>query len=184
MSREAALSPVLRRALRPTSARCYRHCGRPVRGRTIRAPGPGWLCVYACPGGAVSVTTYTERTLRDPTPTLQRFARSRTSPPSLVRRWDLRLATRHGPELGRNAERLLARAHPSRPVRTVYWRRYPYRSADARAWRLFACFRHGAGTVRFFVAPAEAESPRCPKCPRPNAGGRRKRRPGLTTGAR
>jgi hypothetical protein len=110
------------------------------------------------------VTTYTEWSSTDPTPTMQRFARGHTSPPSLVRRWDLRLASRHGPELGIPAERGLAKVRPPRPLRTVYWRLYPFKKKDGSVHRLFACFRHGRGTVRFFVAPGDARSPRCPLC--------------------
>ena len=165
MSRPGAVPPLLRRALRPTSPHCYRHCTRPLRGRTVRSSGPGWLCVYACPGGAVSVVTYTEWAEKDPTPTLARFARAHTSPATLVRRWDLRLGRRHGPELGPSAERYLGRAPPTRPLWTVYWRVYPFKKKDGRPFRLFACFRHGAGSVRFFVAPADSESPTCPRCP-------------------
>ncbi|MGA8276094.1 MAG: hypothetical protein WB852_07375 [Thermoplasmata archaeon] len=164
MTRKGTVPPLLRRALRPTSPHCYRHCDRPLRGRTASIRAPGWLCVYACPGGAVSVVTYTEWAAADPTPTLMRFARGHTSPPSLVRRWDLRLARRHGPELGLAAERFLARAQPPHPVWTVYWRLYPFKRKDGSVHRLFACFRHGRGSVRFFVAPGDARSPPCPLC--------------------
>jgi hypothetical protein len=164
MTRPGAVPPRLRRALRPASPHCYRHCDRPVRGRSATIRTPGWLCVYACPGGSVSVVTYTEWTNRDPTSTMARFARSHTSPPSLVRAWDLRAARRHGPELGPAAERFLARAHPPRDLRTVYWRLYPFRRKDGSVRRLFACFRHGRGSVRFFVAPGDAQSPPCPRC--------------------
>jgi hypothetical protein len=157
-----AVPPILRRALRPATPHCYRHCTRALRGRTVTTRAPGWLVAYVCPGGAVSVVTYTEWTHADPTPTLRRFARSHTSPASLVRRWDLRIARRHGPELGAAAERRLARTRPARPLTTVYWRLYPFKKKDGSVHRLFACFRHGRGNVRFFVAPADSESPHCP----------------------
>ncbi|MCI4372289.1 MAG: hypothetical protein L3K02_01395 [Thermoplasmata archaeon] len=164
MSRTGAVPPILRRALRPATPHCYRHCDRPLRGRTVPISAPGWLCVYACPGGAVSVVTYHEWAKTDPTPTLLRFARSHTSPSTVVRRWDMRLAGRHGPELGVTAERFLAKARPIRPVRVVYWRLYPFKKKDGSAFRLFACFRHGVGAVQFFVAPRESQSPPCPRC--------------------
>ena len=164
MSVKGAVPPLLHRALRPTTAHCYRHCDRAVRGTTLPIRASGWLCVYACPGGAVSVTTYAEWRNADVTPTMLRFARSHTTPSLLVRRRDLRSARRHGPELGPGAERFLARARPPREVRTVYWRLYPFKKKDGTVHRLFACFRHGHGTVLFFVAPADAASPPCPRC--------------------
>jgi hypothetical protein len=166
VKRAGALPPLLRRALAPRSAHCYRHCERPIRGRTlVRAPGPGWLCVYACPGGAVSVVTYSEWASADPTPRFLRYVKGHTIPPTFVRRRDFRLARRHGPELGRVAERFLSRVHPPRPVVTVYWRLYPFRKKDGTPYRLFACFRHGADRPQFFVAPRDSESPRCSRCP-------------------
>lgn len=164
MSAKGAVPPLLRRALHPTSPHCYRHCDRALRGRTVPIHAPGWLCVYACPGGAISVVTYTEWANGDPTPVLLRFARTHTSPPSVVRRRDMRLAGRHGPELGPTAERFLARARPPRDVRTVYWRLYPFLKKDGALHRPFACFRHGRGTVQFFVAPGDRRSPPCPRC--------------------
>ncbi len=164
MTGKGAVPPLLRRALRPTHPHCSRHCDRPIRARTVAVRAPGWLSVYACPGGAVSVTTYTVWASVDPTPTMTRLARSLTSPPSLVRRWDLRLASRHGPELGLPAERYLAKVRPPRPLRTIYWRLYPFKNKDGSLRRLFACFRHGRGTVRFFLAAGDAQSPLCPRC--------------------
>jgi hypothetical protein len=164
VTRRGAVPPLLRRALRPSDPHCYRHCDRPLRGRSVSVRAPGWLCVYACPGGAVSVTTYTEWGRADPTATLGRFARNHMTPASRVRRWDLRVATRHGPELGPTAEPYLAKRRPARPVRTVYWRLYPFKTKDGSVRRLFACFRHGRGNVRFFLAPGGAQSPPCPLC--------------------
>jgi hypothetical protein len=159
-----AVPPILRRALRPADPHCYRHCDRPVRGRSPAIRAPGWLAVYACPGGAVSVVTYTEWGPRDPSPILARFARAHTTPGRLVRRWDLRPASRHGPELGRTAERFVGRARRRRPIRTAYWRLYPFKAKDGSARRLFVCYRHGRGSAQFFVAAADAQSPLCPRC--------------------
>ncbi|MGP8072064.1 MAG: hypothetical protein ACLPZM_02915 [Thermoplasmata archaeon] len=164
MMRAGTVPPWLRRALRP-SPHCYGHCDRPLRGRTAALPAPGWLAIYACPGGAVSVVTYTHWANPDPTPVLSSFARRHTTPPSPVRRWDFRTARRHGPELGLAVERRLARARRPPQVRTVYWRVYPTRAKDGSEERLFACFRHGRGSVEFFRAPGDAQSPRCPRCP-------------------
>ncbi len=164
MTVSGRVPPVLRRALAPDDPHCYRHCDRPLRARALTARTPGLLLVYACPGGAVSVVTYSEWRNRDPTPTLLAYARTHTLPPRLVRRWDLRTATRHGPELGRGAEAYMGKARPPRPLRAVYWRVYPTRTKDGSVRRLFACARHGRGNVRFFLAPGDAQSPRCPAC--------------------
>ena len=126
---------------------------------------PGVIRVYACPGGAVSVTEYSEWSTRDPTKAVEEALRGATVPPSLVRRRDLRPATRHGPELGRAAERFLARGREPRPIHVVYWRLYPFQRGKV-PYHLFACFRHGSRSVRFYVAPTESGSTACPDCAR------------------
>jgi hypothetical protein len=163
--------PIVARALRPGHPHCYRHCEDPVTARKVRTELPGTLEVYACPGGVVSVTVYTEWSDRDPTRLVARELRRRSVPTTLVRSHDLRTASRHGPELGRAAERLLARARPPRPVRSVYWRLYPFRRGTQEL-RLFACFRHGPGTAVWFVAPTPVGTAACPEC-RPRAPRRR-----------
>ena len=157
--------PLLRRALRPSEARCYRHCRRPLRPRALRSALPGIWQVYACPGGAVSVVTYFELSNRDPTPQVRAYLRRFTVPASLVRGWDLRSARRHGPELGRPAERFLARSRPGAEIRGTYWRVYPFKDPRGIERRLFACTRHATPEIVFFSAPATSERPRCPRCP-------------------
>ncbi len=170
MTRPGAIPPVLRAALDWPSGRCYRHCDRPVRPRRFASALPGTWTVRACPSGVVSVTSYAERTSRNPTADVRRYLERGTVPPRLVRAWDLRLATRRGPELGRAAERFLARARPRRGVRVVYWRVYPFRARDGSERRLFVCFRtRHAGPVFFAADPAKGPAV-CPRCgPRPRA---------------
>ena len=171
----APLPPAVRRALTPATPRCYRHCTAPVRARRIRSTLPGTVTVYACPGGAVSVTTYAEWSLRDPSPAFRRSLGGRTLPRSLVRAVDLRGATRHGPELGLSAERALRRAASLRSVRVVYWRVYPSKDPDGTERRLFVCYRHGRAGPVFFRAPTDAVRPRCPRCGPGGGAGRRPR---------
>ncbi len=163
MARPSAVPPVVARALRPAHPKCYRHCERETLPHTVRTALPGELRVFACPGGVVSVASYTEWSDRDPQSRLLRELRRRALPPSLVRRWDLRAASRHGPELGRTAERFLERARPVRPIRVVYWRVYPFEVRKVQH-RLFACFRHGTGSVVFYAAPFDAAPGECPRC--------------------
>jgi hypothetical protein len=161
--RPATLPAPLRRALASPGGRCYRHCAGPVRSVTLASDLPGLWIARACPAGVVSVTTYSERTSADPTPRVRAHLRRWAVPASVVRRSDLRLATRHGPELGRSAERRMAAARPPQAIRTVYWRLYPYRGKDGRERRLFLCARRTHAGPVFYVAPTDAE-PSCPIC--------------------
>jgi hypothetical protein len=171
-----ALPRVLIDALRPALAKCYRHCDRPVRAHRIPSPLPGILEVFACPTGVVSVTSYAEWSNLDPTSRVSAQLRSRTVPPALLKRRDLRLATRHGPELGRSAERLLARSYPARPVRVVYWRLYPFRGRDGAERRLFVCRRHGTRAPVFFASRAKGNGGDCPACARAKRAAHRRSR--------
>jgi len=167
------LPRVLRSALASPGGSCYRHCDRPIRTRTVPSRLPGVWQVRSCPSGVVSVTSYTEWTGRDPTRSVQQLLRRWTSPPSLVRSWDLRLATRRGPELGHSAERFLAKAGKGRPVRVVYWRVYPFRARDGSDRRLFVCFRRRHAAPVFFAASPVGKGRGCPVCASPKGRSRR-----------
>lgn len=158
------LPRAVRTALESPGGSCYRHCDRPIRTRSVPSRLPGVFRVRACPSGVVSVTSYTEWTRRDPTPSVQQLLRRWTHPPSLVRSWDLRQATRHGPELGRAAERFLAKARPARPIRVVYWRVYPFRARDGTVRRLFVCFRRTHASPAFYLDAATGNGRGCPVC--------------------
>lgn len=155
---------------------CLYHCTKRTRPRPIGSArvSIGW--VYACPGGAVSTVTFVGGARR-PSPTrIRRYLRDRTERSEHVRLWDLRSATRHGPELGRVAERWVGGLGKQAPIYLLYWRRYP-RKVGRRYSFLYACFHHGAGEVRFFAAPKSSRQPACPFCRRTNPAPRRVRRP-------
>jgi len=164
VTRRDALPPVLRRALAAPGGHCYRHCDRPIRTLRPKSRLPGSWQVRACPSGVVSVTVYAEWTRRDPTSAVRETLRRSTVPASLVRRWDLRVATRHGPELGGAAERFLSAQRPRRGVRVVYWRVYPFRGRDGKERRLFVCARTAHRFPVFFAALSSATAPECPVC--------------------
>jgi hypothetical protein len=169
VTRRGALAPLLERAVGASGGSCYRHCDRPLRVRGIRSRLPGAWHIRSCPSGVVSVTDYAEWTRRDPTDDVRTLLRQWTVPPSLVRSHDLRVATRHGPELGKAAERLLAATVPARGVRVVYWRVYPFRARNGSERRLFVCFRRGHRSPVFFAADPASLTWDCPGCARRRA---------------
>ena len=166
MSRAGSLPPVLRATLRSPGGKCYRHCDRPIREFHLTSGLAGVWTVRACPGGVVSVTYYAEWTGRDPTRDVRRALERCTFPKRLVRSWDLRLATREGPELGRAAERFLAAHPPRRGVRAVYWRVYPFKAKDGTERRLLVCRRRAHAHPVFFAADPAARRWGCPVCAR------------------
>jgi hypothetical protein len=146
------------------SGKCLYHCSGRTRPRAIgQSPeSTGW--VYACPGGTVSTVAFLGGTRRPSPARVLRYLQSRTVGSERVRPQDLRAATRHGPELGRAAERWVRGFRGGAPIRLLYWRRYPRRRGRRYSY-LYACFRHGSGEVRFYPAPGERKTPPCPFCP-------------------
>lgn len=166
MTRRGAVPPVLRRTLVSPGGHCYRHCDGRIRSVHLRSGLPGVWTVRACPTGVVSVTSYAEWTGRDPLRDVQRALQRATFPKTLVRRWDLRTATREGPELGREAERFLARQRPRRGLRVVYWRVYPFKAKDATERRLMLCRRRAHAHPVFFAGDPSSAEWGCPICAR------------------
>ncbi len=141
------------------SGRCLYHCTARTRPHLLSTPRRriGW--VYACPAGTVSTAVLLGNARRPSPAAARRFLQSRLFRPERVSLRDLRAATRHGPELGLPTERALE-DRPS-AIRLLYWRRYP-RKAGRRYSYLYACFRHGAGDVRFYAATSDRIH--CPWC--------------------
>lgn len=166
MTGQGALPRVLRTALDSPGGNCYRHCHLPIQTRTVKSRLPGTFHVRACPSGVVSVCVYTEWSRRDPSRAVESLLERWAVPHSLVRWRDLRRATRHGPELGRAAERFLASNRRKGPVQVVYWRVYPFRARDGTERRLFVCLRRGHSSPVFFTASPDAETWECPRCRR------------------
>ncbi len=174
LTRAPRWPPAVRAALKSPGGRCYRHCDQPIRVRRIRSSLPGQWEVRSCPSGVVSVTSYAEWSRRDPMVGVRRTLARWVRPGPLLRSWDLRTATRHGPELGRAAERALERATPRKPVHVVYWRVYPFHVGPGKERRLFVCFRHPRAGPVFFAASPTTPEWRCPECRR------RRRRAGVS----
>ncbi|MCI4347132.1 MAG: hypothetical protein L3J97_00745 [Thermoplasmata archaeon] len=145
------------------SGSCLYHCRSKTRPRALTNARGTVAWVYTCPGGTVSTVTFWGGARR-PSPTVvQRYLQSRTERSERVHLRDLRAATRHGPELGPAAERWMAAPGAEAPIRLLYWRRYP-RKVGRKYSYLYACFRHGAGDVRFYPAPSSRPARECPFC--------------------
>jgi hypothetical protein len=152
-----------------STGRCLYHCPRPTRPHALTHGRKtiGW--VYSCPGGTVSTVAFFSGGRR-PSPThIQRYLQSRTERGERVQPRDLRAATRRGPELGKTAERWIARSANGAPIRLLYWRRYPRKVGRGYSF-LYACYEHGAGEVRFYTASKSSRRPECPFCLRAKRG--------------
>jgi hypothetical protein len=145
------------------SGNCLYHCSGRTRPHAIANSRRtlGW--VYTCPGGAVSTVTFLGGARRPSPARILQYIQSRTERTERVRARDLRVATRHGPELGAAAERWAAGPGNHAPIHLLYWRRYPQKVGRGHSF-MFACFEHGAGEVRFYPATGARPASRCPFC--------------------
>lgn len=146
------------------SGSCLYHCKGPTRPHAIATAGGARGWVYTCPAGTVSTVAFLGGARRPSPVRIRTYLQARTAPRERVQARDLRSATRHGPELGRGAERPTSADGVAAPIYLLYWRRYPKKVGRQYSY-LYACFRHGPREVRFYPAPSARRAPPCPFCP-------------------
>lgn len=155
-----ALSDFVHRFLDFTG-KCYRHCEGESKIRVLSEEKDRMLSVYVCSGGYVSrFIGYCSE------PDLEWFkdkVRKMVEGVEVTDR-DIRVATRHGWELGAEAYSLLKemyrRGEIAFPwIREVYWFRRGVHG-------LFMCVGTDSikGCGRFFINPSGGNQPLCPNC--------------------
>jgi len=144
--------------------RCRGHCDAPASFRFLSTE-EGVVGAYCCPDGFVSRVIYFSIE-----PDLDWFYAllSRQLGSGMVQRRDLRVATRHGWELGEDAVdefEGLAREGKRPVVKEVYWIRYP-RTDVERSGGVFLCSdpESDRGCGRLFVQEVASKAKICPQC--------------------
>jgi hypothetical protein len=144
---------------------CRGHCSRPASFKSLSEEQGKVVGAYLCPEGFVSRVVYFGLT-----PDLEWFHRflSGQLGGEMVQRRDLRVASRHGWELGEGAAEefgRLAREGQRPVVKEVYWTRYPRTDADKRRG-VFLCSdpKRGRGCGRLFVQEVTSKAKLCPQC--------------------
>jgi hypothetical protein len=145
------------------SGTCLYHCKGETRPHPIAGSHGPIAWVYTCPGGTVSTVAFVGGSRRPSPSRVQRYLQSRLARPERIRPRDLRAATRHGPEMGRAAQRWIGGPGAGQPIRLLYWRRYPKKMGRRYSY-LYACFRHGPGEVRFYPGQGSLHAGQCPFC--------------------
>ena len=145
---------------------CRGHCASPSHMILLAAEEDRVIGAYCCPNGYVSRVLHFG--FGDNTAQFHEFLSTQLDSKIVAGR-DLRVASRHGWELGEGAAaeiEELARRHQF-PLRQVYWVRYP-KSEEEKAKGVFLCSdsssRYGCG--RLFTQMLTDNARLCPNCRR------------------
>ena len=147
-------------------SKCYRHCQDPskyqaISGTDSSSPAASFSLVgaYVCPANYVSRVVYFAK---DPNPDwFEEFLIDQVG--ARLRKKDIRMATRHGWELGGSAEEEIQEISPSHEIKEYYWTFYA-RSDDDKKFGTFLCQERDGGCGRLFNKLVSSESKLCPIC--------------------
>ena len=156
---ESAFLSLVRKHLLTEGVPCGRHCNDPVRFVPIYEDGKGLVGVYVCPWNYVSRAVYFSNS--PDAKWFQSFLAGQAGG-ERIRAMDLRLATRHGWELGGDAEAEIQDLAPL-GIKQYYWTFYPKSDEDKKKGT-FLCAKENRGCSRIFTKSIEEESKLCPAC--------------------
>lgn len=139
---------------------CYRHCDKPTRFASLVDDRKHLVGAYICPDNYVSRIVYFElQNEGDGMDWFKSFVRNELDGGSIIRDKDFRTATRHGWELGRDAEneiKSISNHSSSRGLKEYYWTFYP-RNDDEKKNGNYLCDKCG----KLFTQPNSAKNKTC-----------------------
>ena len=129
-------------------AKCSRHCDRQTRFVPIMESETSLVGAYICPQNYVSRVVYFAN---NPDPNwFQGFLRDQFGKDKVSSR-DFRKATRHGWELGGDAEKKITK---SGGITQYYWTPYPQTDRE-KEYGIFICAREDGGCGKFYSKTEE-----------------------------
>ncbi len=135
---------------------CSRHCEKPTHFAALMEDRNKLVGAYVCPDSYVVRIVYFELTNHD-MDWFKSFVRSELEGGSFVRDRDFRIATRHGWELGGNAENEIPPfTNPSSGIKEYYWTFYAKTDEEKKLGN-FLCERCG----KLFTHPLTLKSKIC-----------------------
>lgn len=156
------LADVVERHLTFTG-KCYGHCDKPTAAKVIFQDSDHVIGAYACPNGVVSHVVYFS--LKPDLAGFQAFLSGQVGE-EIVKGRDLRLASRHGWELGKGAEEeIQSKLGPAGAIKQAYWRRYPATEAE-KDLLVALCVGNNSksGCLTLFMKGKESDERLCPAC--------------------
>ena len=145
------------------TGKCFRHCDKATSMKVISQDSTRVLGAYVCPDGFVSQVVYFSQK-----PDLKWFNNTISGQIGVENFTtnDVRVATRHGWELGGNAlENLKAKLGPNPSLTEVYWTRYPRTDAQKEI-AISLCTGSGSrpGCLKLFSHASGKVEKLCPAC--------------------
>jgi hypothetical protein len=145
------------------TGKCFRHCDKPTTMTTILEDSKRLVGAYTCPDGFVSQVVYFS--LKPNLEWFTGFLSSQVGQGNISRE-DIRVASRHGWELGGDAEEALQRElKPSASIKEAYWTRYP-KTEKQKQQAISLCLGEGSrkGCMKLFIHDRLSTERFCPAC--------------------
>ena len=147
------------------TGKCFSHCDKPTSLKVISQGSTHVLGAYACPDAYVSQVVYFSQR-----PDLKWFNDTIAGQVGIENFTtdDVRVATRHGWELGENADaNLKANLGSNSTITEVYWTRYARTDAQKKtAISLCIGDQSRPGCLKLFAHESEKVERLCPACRR------------------
>ena len=153
-SKDREFSDFVDKYLIVRDAKCYRHCQDPAKFTPLKSDSPGIVGGYVCPGNYTSRVVYFSQS--PDREWFEGYLKDRLG--DLVRSKDIRSGTRHGWELGGNAEVEIEKIS-SDGVKQFYWTFYPA-TDEEKSEGAFRCGNCGRLFAKQFSDPSKV----CPDC--------------------
>ncbi len=145
------------------TGKCFRHCEEPTSMRVISHDPDRLVGAYVCPDGFVSQVVYFS--LKPDLKWFEDLLSSQVGRESVSQK-DIRIASRHGWELGGNAlDTLEAKLGQGASIRELYWTRYPKTEMEKQqAVSLCIGDNSKTGCMKLFFHDRNSGEKLCPAC--------------------
>jgi hypothetical protein len=145
------------------TGKCFRHCDKATVMTVLSKTPTSLIGAYCCPDGFVSQVVYfSTEPDRD---LFERLLQEQVGSENVSHR-DLRVASRHGWELGADAhDALRAKLGEGAAITEVYWTRYPT-SEEQKQQAVSICLggQSGEGCLKLFMHDRNSVERLCPSC--------------------
>ena len=145
------------------TGKCYRHCEKPTAMKVILENANSLVGAYVCPDGFVSQVVYFS--IQPDRDWFKRMLSDQVGSESLNDR-DIRVASRHGWELGEGAEEAIKSSlGEAGVIHETYWTRYP-KTEEQKQQAVSLCMGDGtkAGCMRLFMHNRNSVERLCTSC--------------------
>jgi hypothetical protein len=145
------------------TGKCFRHCDKPTSMRVVSQNSTSVVGAYVCPDGFVSQVVYFS--LKPDMQWFERMLSDQVGMENFSPR-DIRIASRHGWELGGTAREIVeANLGQGASIREAYWTRYA-KTEEQKQLAVSLCQGDGskAGCMKLFMHDRGSVERLCPAC--------------------